>query len=834
MRGCYTSVSRYGNSILYRGYNENGVEVRDKFTFSPTLYVKSEEETEYKSLYGESLKPIKFDTMREAKEFLERYGDVDNFKVHGNQNYIAQFIASKFSKIINWKPEWIRVGNFDIEVASDDGFPEPDEAKHPVISIAYKDSKSNVYHVWGLGDFDAEAYHKKSGMLVEYRKCKNEIDLLTMFVYYWENNCPDVVTGWNIRLFDIPYLINRIHNVIGEETAKRLSPWNLISHRKIAFKGKKLDTYEITGVQQIDYLDTFQKFDYVHGTQESYALDHIAFVVLGERKLSYEEHGSLHGLYKADHQKFIEYNIRDVDLVDRIDQELGLIERVLTIAYKGKVNFIDAFGTTSIWDSIIYNYLLEDNIVPPPTTDKFKSDYPGGYVKDPQVGIHDWVVSFDLNSLYPNLIVQYNMSPETILKEKMYHVSGDKVEWFMENPPEVMEDYAIAANGAMFRKDKRGVIPGIIIEYYNERKEIKNKMLALKAEYQKNPTKELDREINILDNAQMAVKILLNSLYGALGNRWFRYFDMRVAEGITLSGQLAIKWAERTANKCMNKYSGTGNIDYVIAMDTDSLYMNMSSLIKKFNPGNPVKFLDEVCEKKFIPQLRDSYQELANRHNAFENRMVMAREAIADRGLWTAKKRYILNVHNNEGVQYAEPKMKIMGIEAVKSSTPMVVRNKFKEVFKIVLLGTEEEFHEYIKTFEKDFKNLPPEDVSFPRGTSEIEKWMDKNSLFRSGTPIHVRGAILYNHFLKLKNIDKNYEQIQAGNKVKFCYLKTPNPITQNVISFPNYLPKELNLHDYIDYDTQFEKTFKKPLEPIADAMGWTLVKINTLESLFE
>jgi DNA polymerase elongation subunit (family B) len=834
MQGFYTSVARYGNSILYRGYNQNGVRVEKRVPFSPTLYVQTDKETGYKSIHDENVLPVNFDTMREAKEFIAKYGEVDNFKVYGNTNYIAQFIAETFPDDVPFNINHLDVGNFDIEVASDDGFPHPEDAAHPVISIAYKSTKSSIFYVWGLGDYDADKAIKPEGSLVKYLKCPNEQQLLESFIRFWSENCPDIITGWNVRLFDIPYLLNRVNRVIGEESVKRFSPWKLVSQRKLSVKGKQLDSYDITGVQQLDYFDLFQKFDYVYGTQESYTLDHIANTVLGEKKLSYEEYGTLHGLYKNDHQKFIDYNIRDVDLVDRLDKQMGLIERAVTIAYKGKVNYTDTFGTTAIWDSIIYNYLLKDNIVPPPAEDKFKGPYPGGYVKEPHVGAHDWVVSFDLNSLYPNLIVQYNMSPETLV-DGQFAMNG--VDYYLQtgdplHPSYREMDLAVAANGSCFRKDKQGVIPRIIIEYYNERKAVKKKMLEAQAEYQKNPSKELEREINILDNTQMAVKILLNSLYGALGNQYFRYFDMKVAEAITLSGQLAIRWAEVAMNGAMNKILKTDK-DYVIAIDTDSLYVNMGPLVKAVNPPDPVKFLDKACQERFEPILEKAYADLFERMNAYDNRMVMAREAIADRGIWTAKKRYILNVHNNEGVQYAEPKLKIMGIEAVKSSTPMVVRNKFKEAFKIILTGTEAETQAFIQNFENEFKSLAPEDVSFPRGVSEITKWRDRNAMFKSGCPIHVRGAILYNHFLKEKGLDKEYEEVQNGNKVKFCYLKMPNPIKQNVISFPQYLPREFGLQDFIDYDTQFDKTFKEPLKPIVEAVGWNLEKVATLEDFF-
>jgi DNA polymerase elongation subunit (family B) len=827
-----------GGSILYRGYTDNGTRIHEKVKFSPTFFVNTTADrwkSGWTALDGTRVEPIKFGSINDAKEFIDTNGDVDNFKVYGNNNYVAQFINEKFPGDIKADLRHIAIGNIDIEVKSDDGFPYPEQAAYPVTSIAMKNSKSSIYHVWGLKHYDADKCKTvPEGCMVRYVKCDNEGELLMKFLTYWEEHYPDVITGWNVRLFDIPYLINRIKRILNEDWAKKLSPWGIVNYRQIGVKGKSLDAYEIYGVQQLDYMDLFQKFGYVYGPQESYSLNHICHVILGERKLSYEEYGSLHNLYEQDHQMFIDYNIRDVVLVDKLEEQTGLLALALIIAYKGGVNYPDTLGTTAIWDSIIYRYLSEKKIAIPPSTEKHRPEYPGGYVKDPQVGRHEWVVSFDLNSLYPMTIVQYNMSPETIVENASYGMPCD-VDFYLkgvELPQEIRDmNVAVAANGAMFRKDKQGFLPEIIESYYAERKATKKKMLGVKQKYEETHADDLKREMNQLDNTQQAIKILMNSLYGALGNKYFRYFDIRIAEGITLSGQLSIRWAEKHMNFAMNKIMNTTAIDYVLYMDTDSLYLNMAPLVKQVKPADPVAFLDKACDQRFEKVLENAYGILFEQQNAFKNTMVMKREAIADAGIWTAKKRYILNVHNSEGVQYAEPKLKIMGIEAVKSSTPAIVRGKFKEAYQIMLSGTEGDLQKFVSDFYEVFKGLAPEDVSFPRGVSEIGKWRDGGALVKSGCPIHVRGAIVYNHHvqsLKLRD-----DEIKDGNKVKFCYLKTPNPIGSNVIAFPQFLPKELEAHRYIDYDTQFNKTFKEPLKLVSDAIKWELEYRNTLESFF-
>ena len=842
MSSFYTSVNRYGNSILYRGYTSNGSPITQRYKFSPKFYLPTKEITQYRSFDGDPVKSVEFSTMRDAKDFLEQYSEMDGVKVYGTRNYIHQFITDMYPDNISFNPNHVNVVNIDIEVASDDGFPVPEKAAYPIISIALKSSKSSIYQVWGLDTYDPlKTELDMQGDQIKYHHCESEVHLLSSFLSYWTKNYPDVITGWNTRFFDIPYLVNRISIVGSEEAKKRLSPWKMVDERNIVMGGRQQYGYDIGGIQQADYYELFKKFGYSYGPQESYKLDHISYVVLGEKKLSYEEAGNLYTLYKMNHQKFIDYNIKDVQLVDRIDKKMGLINLVMTMAYKAGVNFTDTFGTTSIWESIIYRKLLQKNIISP--VDQIRkvayqnnsnpNMIEGGYVKNPQVGGHEWVVSFDLNSLYPNIIVEYNISPETLVKEKSFGVFVQDVSHYLnDDPTKSSKEYSICASGVPFSHEKQGIIPELIVEYYAERSEIKKKMLQAKSQYEKTKSTYLESEINQLENNQMAIKILMNSLYGALANKWFKYFDTALAESVTLTGQLSIKWAEKAINKEMNRILGT-NKDYVIAIDTDSVYINMGPLVKKLNPADPVKALDKICKEHFEKIIANAYGELFNKMNAYTPRMEMGREVIADRGIWTAKKRYILNVHNNEGVQYAEPKLKIMGIEAIKSSTPEVVRDKFKEIFKIIITGSESDTRRFINNFKDYFRSLPPEAVAFPRGVQEVDKWSDRMKVYIKGTPIHVRGALLYNHSIKDKALEKKHTLIQSGEKIKFSYLKMPNPIRENVISFPEYLPNELNLHKYIDYDTQFEKTFIEPLNPILEAVGWSVKEQATLEDFF-
>ena len=840
--GFYTNVARKGNFILYRGYDHEGNRVQEKIKFKPTYYLDSKHpEPKYRGLDRAKIDPMTFNSMSEATDFEKTYNGVSTFKIYGNPRHTAAFIQSQFPADIQHTRELIDVGNIDIETAFGDGFPDPNNPTNEILTIAYKSSKDDTYRVWGLKPYDPD--ESQLDLKIEYKQFGSEEKMLLNFIEFWSHpeNTPDVITGWNTRFFDMPYMIGRMTHLLGADTVKRLSPWQIISRGEVKIMGDSKPTVEIMGIASLDYMDLFKKFAYTYGNQESYSLNHIASVVLNEKKLDYSEVGSLRNLYDRDFQMFVDYNIKDVELIERFEDKLGLITLVATTSYIGGVNYTDTLGTTAIWDSIIYRRLMRKKVVPrltqlPACEYEFKSgtsSIAGGFVKDVKPGVNKWVMSFDLNSLYPNIIIQNNMSPETLIPYSF--VDNVVPDTLLGTNMTAPEGVAMAGNGSVYRKDVKGIIPEIVEELYAKRVEIKNDMLKLKQKLENDKGNlKLTANVARLETHQWAVKILLNSLYGAMANKYFRYYEPMMAEGVTLTGQSVIKHAEKTVNTCISKFLKEDDVkDRVIAIDTDSVYISAEDIINAFNPNDPVMFLDKIGSELIEPALKKGFDDFAKKTNAYSPRMVMKREAIADVGLWTAKKRYILNVHNNEGVQYAEPKIKMMGIEAIKSSTPQVCREAMKELFKVLVTGEEEKTQKAIAQFKEYFKTLRPEQVAFPRGVSDVTKWANTDTIYSKGTPIHVRASLLYNNTVKKKGIDNQYELIQNGDKMKFLYMLTPNPIRENVFGFKDAFPDELDLNKYIDYDMQFEKTFGEPIEAILKSIGWTSEKVVSLQDFF-
>ena len=825
----YKNVIEHRGKLLVRGIHE-GKEYKERLDFSPTLYAMSQEDSKFKTLQGQTLKPIQFPSIAKAREFKRSY-NTGNSPLYGMDRYQYQYIANEYPEDMIFDKEQIKIFTIDIECTAENGFPDIDNATEELLAITVKNQSNKQIITWGTGEFKTDRTD------VTYIKCKNEKSLIMEFMKFWIKNYPDVITGWNTKFFDIPYLFNRIRNIVDEKVLKKFSPWNLVERETIIVRGRPQTHYKIFGISMLDYLDLYQKF--IPQKQESYKLDYIGKVELGLPKDD-NPYDTFREWYTKDYQSFIDYNIKDVEIVDQLEDKLKLIELVLTMAYEAKVNYTDVFSQVRMWDMLIYNYLKKDNVMIPPKKDNIKDDkYEGAYVKDPITGMHNWIVSFDINSLYPHLIMQYNISPEKIIGVEPSGISVDKL---LDRATPLThlkaEGACITPNGAKFKIDSPGFLPRLMESMYNDRVKFKTLEFQAKQEYQKTKDKSLLKEISRCHNIQWSKKIALNSAYGAIGNQYFRYYDVRQATAITSAGQFVIRFIQKNVNEYMNKIlKSTSEVDYIVASDTDSIYLCLDKLVeatcKDKSKADTLKFLNKVVESRIEPFIDKCFDELAEYTNAIKQKMVMKREVIADKGIWTAKKRYMLNVLDEEGITFDEPKLKIMGIEAVKSSTPEVCRGKIREAIKLIMTKDEDTLQKFIADFKNEFYQMTAEQISFPRSCNNLKKYMHGSNIFIKGTPIHVKGALIYNHQLKQFKLHRKYPIIQEGDKLKFLKLKEANPFKFDVISYVSKLPSEFKLQEYIDYDIMFQKTFVDPMSFILNSIGWSTEKTASLEDFF-
>lgn len=830
----YTNIKLIGDYIFHRGY-EDGIEFKDKIKYKPTLYVPSNKKTNYLTLDNKHVTPIKFESSKQLREFVNRYSDVDGFEYFGHTNPVYQYISESFpDDKIEFDINQTKLYILDIETTAEQGIIDAQSANEEILLITIQDYTTKESITWGSRPFTNKIENHI------YCECENEKELLSNFLDFWEENYPDILTGWNCAGFDIPYIVNRICKVFGENEAKRLSIWKRIKSRSFTLNGRLEVEYELYGITVLDYFQLFKKFAFIN--LENNRLDTVSKAVLNESKLNHDEYESFRDFYTKNFNLFVEYNVQDCRLIPQLERKLCLIQLAFTLAYQSKVNLEDVYSQGRMWDGIIYNYLKKDNIVIPARkkAEEKKEKFKGAHVKEPQIGKFKYVCSLDLASLYPSLIRTYNISPETLVSDYNDYVSIDKIiDKNFKIKPEHSE-YTICPNGSMYRKDKQGFLPKIMEKMFNERSAYKKRMLDYQSLNEKNPSTEIEEEITKYKNYQQALKICLNSAFGSLGNEYFRFYDIRQAEAITYSGQVVIRWIEQKLNSYLNQISETKNVDFVLAGDTDSTFLHLSPVVNRiFKDKNPneedvINFLTKMCDGVLQEYIDKCFDELCIVTNAYQNCLHMKREKICSSALWRKKKNYILNVWDNEGVRYSKPKIKISGIEAIKTSTPAFCRKTITDAISIIMNGEENELIDYVKKVRDDFLNLPPEDISIPKGISDMDKFHSTDTIYRKSTPLHIRGSLLLNHHLKKMKLTHKYSLITNGEKIKYCYLKIPNPIRENAIAFVQTLPRELGLHQYIDYQTQFEKTFLDPIKSIIDIIGWRLEKRVNLADFYE
>jgi DNA polymerase elongation subunit (family B) len=836
----YTYVTTIGSTCYARQRAADGSPVYVEKRYAPVLFLPAGQDEKPTDLGYDDVPLVKYKckSINEMKDFTEEHPEA-----YGNIQPEYMFLADTYPKDVPHDDDKLYIYNLDIEVAKDKelGFAPVEDPFNPVTAITVKWRHMGASGVVVYGTRDYECVGSET-----YVRCDSEVELLKTFMtdFRGGGDYPDIITGWNVQFYDIPYLVNRIKRVIDEETASQFSPFESIATRRVILTGREMTVIDIRGLAILDYYELYRKFTY--SQQESYKLDHIAHVELGKRKVTYEEHGTLQRLYEENHQKFIEYNIRDVQLVDELDAKLRLIQLVCALGYSAKVNFVDTFKQVRLWDIMVYHKLRSmKRQIPPREAREKLSQYAGGYVKEPLVGFHEWVVSFDVASMYPHIIREWNLSPETLVTQIAVGTVDDLLDGKLDRnliPP----DKALAANGVLTRKDVEGFLPNMLKTLYEERVRFKKMAGAAKKELEQvqddmrhngetpeqlQRVKELKRNVSAYNNQQLVRKVNLNSAYGALGSPYFRYYDTRLAEAVTLTGQLTIRWIAARINAFLNSAFKT-DMDYIVASDTDSVYVRLGVVVDAYKAVKPdatkpqiVTMLDQFAAKKIQPLLRAAFDELATYLNVYTPCLAMAREVIADKGVWTAKKHYILNVHDSEGVRYETPKLKIMGIEAIKSSTPAICREWIKEALRLFLNGTQEDVWAYVNKCRADFRKGSFEDIAFPRSVNGMKKYSEAEK----GIPIHVRGALTYNEYLRRQKMAHLYESIQEGEKIRFVHLRQPNPFRSHVLAATLGCPPEWEVEKYIDYDQQFEKSFVEPLNAILVCAGWAAEHQATL-----
>jgi len=844
----YTFCKKYGNKIFLREHNSPEPSSITKHHWN--LYYESPH-GKFSSINGKSLRRDTFSTVREAVKNQKENEKYVN--IYGAKTFGYQYIRDVFLNSPPISPLDLYIANIDIETGRDKyGYSSAEDARCPITSITIHDISRDIYTVWG---YHIDGYAPKKDN-VRYINCSDEKHMLDKFTVFLACRHPDVITGWNVEQYDITYIINRVHNIMphSDEIIKSLSPFGIVNEKESrdAF-GNSHQIYDIVGISILDYLHLFKKFTYK--TPENYKLDTIANMILGDKKIDYSEYDNLQDLYNRNYELFIDYNIKDVEIVTRLDHKLKLFDLILSVAYKAGINYNDVVSPVTTWDILIYNAVMDQNIVPSCRMPSSESGhYVGAYVKEPIPGMYKWIMSCDLNSLYPHLQMGINISPEKRISDNELPkelsdlrsmlngtISGIQLLLDEKLDTSILQHYdvTLSPNGQFYKRDADGFIPVILEGLYDERKAVKRSMLDDKQKMEDDNTVDLSDQISQKNTLQMALKILMNSEYGAMANKYFRYFDLRNAEAVTSSGQLAIMWVAKHLNIFLNSMLETENNDYIIAIDTDSVYLNLEYLVEKGIPkgtsdDNKVEILSRWATQVLEPKIDKIYDNLAQYVNAHKQKMVMAREVIANKGFWTGKKRYALNVYDNEGVRYAKPHTKIMGLECVRSSVPEFCRNNIKDGIINILTKDEKMLQEFVNNINNDFLKQKPEDISFPRGTNNIEKWIGSDGFPKKGCPIHVRGCIVYNKYLD----DNGFidERIKSGDKIKFCNLKQPNIFRSYVVSFPPAMNKHFyeELVESIDYDKQWEGTFYKPINSIMECVGWSAEAINKIEQLGE
>lgn len=856
MSNFYTNVWMEKGKVYCKGYTAKGAPFFIKRTPTPYVFIRDNGESDetFVTLDNKPVRRKKFASTYEAYGFLERFKDVDGLQVYGTNRWLYQWVNDNFPGELLPDTSHVRVGYLDIEVESDGPFEPAIRAQKKIISITLRHKTTN--YVWGLKEFDSS---KVEGTI--YFQCSTEKQMLNSFLDIWKQLDLDVISGWNVEQYDMVYLTTRLGIVLGDHGPALLCKHGRPKYRKIKQGFHEVDLVTIPGITILDFMILYKK--YVRSSEESFKLDFIAEKVLKQNKLDYSEYGSLHNLYVNDHQKFIEYNIQDAVLVAKMEETLQLIVLVMTMAYICKVSYTDAMGTVTKWDVLTHNYLLERGIVVPWNNIDVAEEESavGGFVKEPQKGKHKWIVTFDVASLYPSLIRQCNISPERLVGQIPDVTIEDMLDCTVRTPSKNFDEIretllqhnaGLCSSGCVFSNKIQGFYPALMELYFNKRKFYKDKAKIAKTKISDIQSKlaqtpndsklisllsKAEEEFNVNNILQQAMKIHLNSAYGALLNKGYRWNDIRLGESITKTGQTAVKWVMRDINIWINDKANTKGIDYCIAADTDSNMFTIAALIDQTKPyEQQVAQAIDIADNQIKAVISKSFKNFRETYNHREMVVSMEREVVGDAGIFVGKKRYAINVINLEGIPCDPPYQKITGIDAIKSSTPRIVREALKKSIHMALTQEEADLRRFVADFKAKFMQSPFEDIATPKSVNGIVKYHDDYRIYGSKCPIHVRGSLLYNDLIQRSgHASQGFKLIEEGEKIKYIYLRKPNPLHENVIALPAVYPETLDVFDYMDYNTQFEKTYISPMQQIAEVLDWDLEeKPSLLESMFE
>ena len=823
-------------SVKLFTWDDNGKRITRDVTFNPYLYLESPN-GDKTSIYGTKVKKRVFNTQYDRTKYI---ADSGNRRLFENIPTIQQFLLETFWRE-NETPEFtqhpLRMVFLDIETFSPDSFPNTEDPTHTVNVITCYDTFSKKFHTFGLNPYDNKADN------VIYYHCKNERALFIKFIEYIESDFPDILSGWNSEFFDIPYIINRIERLLGQEYVNRLSPTGQVYDRMMRGKfGREVKRYYISGVACIDYLDIYKRF--CLKLRESYKLDAIGEVELNERKVDYGGI-NLATLSETDWDTFVKYNIQDVNLLVKLEEKLQYVSLLRMLSYVGLTTLEGAMGTISVINgALTIKARKRKEIIATFVRPQAEGKNPGAYVAEPKHGFKENVVSFDANSLYPNVMIALNLSPETkvgrIEKKDVdnfivHHVSGksftltkEKFSVFIKK-----EELAITKAGFLFSQKKQGIIPEFLDHYYKERVVIKEDLFKAKKKLQTlkktdSDYQKLQFEVERLNTKQMVIKILVNSCYGYMGNKQAPIGDDDIASSVTLTGQAVIK----QAGKLLQDYLTTNfnvtdqhtlNESWVYS-DTDSCYFSLGCIKDRV----PLKD-GEVISEKFYKTVNDLEDYLNTgitlwaKKNLLtkDSRFVFKRECIADVAVFLQKKRYVMHILDDEGLKVN--KFKYVGVEVVRTTMPKPYAKKIIET--MLLTQSQNQTNKLLNETFDVFKSLSPEEIAFVMGVKGYEKYESqcKEFLVAKGMPIHVKSA--YYHNLIMSKFDGKFETITSGDKIRYLYVEKQNKYGITTIGFKydyNDIFKDLFKVDYV---LMFEKILFNSIERFYDSVNWRIRK---------